>query len=151
MEKYTGFAVQAVYCGIYPREIWSNVGGMGNFNFGEDLELWIKIWKINKMRWYPVEMGENIKEEWAKDSWDFLSMRYNKLEKIMRLLRREYDSLRLKKFEELDLMDIWKSNSIDLGLGDLKSTWFGEGESPALLERTRYLIKSIFSILKEKY
>jgi glycosyltransferase involved in cell wall biosynthesis len=150
IEKCPGFAVQAMYCGFYPRTIWSDVGGMGDYNSGEDFELWLRIWKIQKMKWYPVAMGENIKEEKAKDSWDFFSGRYNKLERIMRLMKREYDSLRLQKYEKLDLPEIWKSNSIDFGLGVMKETWFGEGESLSLFDRTKFVAKSIFRILREE-
>ena len=48
-----GLAVQAIYAGLYPRELWFQAGGMRNLNFGEDFDLWMRIWAMGRMRWTP--------------------------------------------------------------------------------------------------
>ncbi len=91
-------------------------------NAFEDVDMWIRIWELGKMRWYPVLMGENVKE--MGGTYDFLSTRYNKRERITRLLRKEYDLLKTTKIREVDLEKIAKENTIDLGLGEMRTDWF---------------------------
>jgi glycosyltransferase involved in cell wall biosynthesis len=147
LEQYSALAVQAVFLGIFPRSIWTAVGGRGNFNTGEDFEMWMRIWKTGKMKWYPVKMGTNVKEPDAKDSYDFLSSRYGRFEKFTRLLRREFDTIRLRKYERLDLVDVWKSNTVDLGLGKLEEGLFGTRGSPPLWKLPKQFAKSVWQIL----
>lgn len=124
--EWPNHAVQAIYAGVFPRALWDLVGGRRNFNSGEDLDMWMRLWTLGHMKWYPTRMGENLKEPWARDTYDHLSSRYTKLTRIGRLVRREFDLLRLAGYEKLDLADIWKRDSIDLGLGPLETVWFGE-------------------------
>lgn len=120
-----GYAVQAIYAGIFPRFLWRVVGGRGNFNTGEDFDFWMRIHALGRMRWYPLRMGENIKEVGTTDSWDFLSRRYEFLEAMRRLFRSEFDRLRLLSYQELDLVSLWKTHTVDLGLGEMEQIWFG--------------------------
>jgi glycosyltransferase involved in cell wall biosynthesis len=122
LENHTDVAVQAMFLGVFPRPIWEQVGGRRSMNAFEDVDMWIRIWELGKMRWYPVLMGENVKE--AGGTYDFLSTRYNKRERITRLLRKEYDLLKTTKIRELDLEKIAKDNTIDLGLGEMRTDWF---------------------------
>ena len=143
-------AVQAIFVGVYPREIWEAAGGSRDYNYGEDFELWMRIWKMGKMKWYPVRMGTNFKEPGAKDSYDYLSSRYERFEKLSRFARREYDSLRLRRFEKEDLVEIWKSNTVDLGLGELEDSFFGARRSPPLSKLPIHYARSIWQILTER-
>ncbi|UCD92965.1 MAG: glycosyltransferase family 2 protein [Methanobacteriota archaeon] len=147
LEQYPEFAVQAKLFGIFPREIWESVGGRGDFNTGEDFEMWMRIWKIGRMKWYPVQMGTNVKDPSAKDSYDFLSIRYDKFERFTRFLRREFDTIRLRKYEKLDLVNVWKSNAVDFGLGEPDDAFFGTRPSPPFLSLPRHFVRSIWQIL----
>ena len=149
LNNYRDFAVQAIYCGIFPRGIWMQVDGRHDFNTGEDLEMWMRIWLLNKMKWCPVEMGENMKEERAMDSYDHFSSRYGKMEKLKRFIRREYDILRLRKYERYDLVSIWKSNQVDLGLGTLKDDWFGKRKAVSFFNWWAYAARTVVHILRE--
>lgn len=122
-----GYAVQAIYAGLYPRQLWSDVGGMRDLNYGEDLDLWMRIAALGRMRWYPAPMGANIKNPNHQDSQDFLSPRYDRLEQFYRLFRRELDIWKLRRYYQLDLESIRQQNSIDLGLGEQRNRWFGPG------------------------
>lgn len=122
LEKYTDVAIQAMFLGAFPRPIWEQIGGRRSMNAFEDVDMWIRIWELGKMRWYPVLMGENVKE--MGGTYDFLSTRYNKRERITRLLRKEYDLLKTTKIREVDLEKIAKENTIDLGLGEMRTDWF---------------------------
>lgn len=149
LSQYPQFAVQAKLFGIFPREIWETVGGRGNFNTGEDFEMWMRIWKIGRMKWYPVQMGTNFKEPEAKDSYDYMSVRYSRFEKFTRFLRREFDTMRLRRYEKLDLVNLWKSNTVDFGLGELEDTFFGTRGSTPLSGLPRHFAKSILRILTQ--
>ncbi|MFQ6060654.1 MAG: glycosyltransferase [Thermoplasmata archaeon] len=147
LERYRDYAVQAILFGIFPRKIWKRVGGRGNFNAGEDFEMWMKIWKLGRMKWYPVRMGKNVKEANAEGSYDFLSSRYERFEKITRFLRREFDILRLRQYEKMDLVALWKSNMVDFGLAELEETFFGTYRSPPIWRLPIYFARSIYRIL----
>src|SRR6266511_3136017 len=97
--------------------------------------MWMRLHRIGRMKWYPVRMGENLKEPWARDSQDYLSARYRTLERVQRLVRREFDKLRHLEYADWDLQRVWKSNAIDLGLAPTESTWFGVTRPGGLLER----------------
>lgn len=119
-------AVQAVYAGVYPRSIWRKVGGCSNLNVGEDFDMWMRLWRIGRIRWYPVRMGENRKEDFASDRHDFLSSRYTRVVRLRRVVRTGFDRLQLVHYERLDLGSILRENTIDLDLGPMGSSWFGE-------------------------
>lgn len=123
LKKYTDFALQGILCGIFPRDIWVEIGGRSDLNIYEDLDMWIRIWKIGKMKWYPVFIGENIKEKDAQASFEYKSTRYNKLEKIRRFIRRDYDLLKLKEIHKIDLKKMYEENIIDMGLGEMEKEW----------------------------
>lgn len=123
-ENYSEFALQAILCGIFPRDIWVEIGGRRDVNIYEDVDMWVRIWRLGKMRWYPAFMGENLKDAGTQAGQDYMSKRYNRLEKIRRFMRREYDLLRLKDILKTDLEKMYKDNVIDLGLDDPVETWF---------------------------
>jgi glycosyltransferase involved in cell wall biosynthesis len=126
-EDYPELAVQAMFGGVYPRKIMDEVGGWRNFQWSDDLDLWMRVWRIGKMRWYPVSVGENIKEEGADSYMDAFSHRYgSKLEKSLRLLRTEFDWLRLYYVQKLNFLKIIEENTVDFGLDD-KEKWFSKG------------------------
>lgn len=125
LDEYSDVAVQAMFLGVFPRRIWEKIGGRRSLNAFEDVDMWIRIWELGKMRWYPIVMGENVKDEGSDGRYDYLSTRYNKRERITRLLRKEYDLLKTTGLRELDLEKIAQENTIDLGLGELHKDWFG--------------------------
>ncbi len=126
-DEYPHLAVQAIFGGIYPREIMDEVGGWHNFQWGDDLDLWMRVWKLGKMRWYPVAVGGNVKEKGTDSYMDAFSSRYGRrLEKTFRLMRTEFDWLRLYHVQKMDFLKIVEDNSVDLGLGK-KEKWFNEG------------------------
>lgn len=128
---------QAIYAGMYPRALWEKVGGLPNMNIGEDLEMWMQLWMLGKIRWYPVKMGENMKESHASDRLDFMSSRYGRLERLRRLFRSEFDMLLLARYEKMNLDAVWRENTLDLGLGPMEEIWFGHAASPTMLGRLR--------------
>ena len=75
------------------------------------------------MRWYPVPVGTNLKESAAAGSHDYLSRRYPRRERIVRLLRREWDMLKTRDLQLVDLRGIIASNTIDLGLVKAIPLW----------------------------
>jgi glycosyltransferase involved in cell wall biosynthesis len=122
--QYSQYSLQAILCGIFPRNIWVEIGGRRDVNIYEDVDMWVRIWRLEKMRWYPVFMGENLKDPGTQAGQDYMSKRYNRLEKIRRFVRREYDLLRLKEVLKNDLEKMYKANVVDLGLGDPVEIWF---------------------------
>jgi glycosyltransferase involved in cell wall biosynthesis len=148
MSNYPGYAVQAIYAGIFPTVLWRAVGGSGNFNQGEDLEMWMRLLSTGRIRWYPAAMGENIKEPWASDRDDYRSARYPHSEKFRRLCRTEFDSLRLARYERMDLESLRRSNSIDLGLAPTVGSWIGDKRDKTILTRARAFAISAYRILK---
>jgi glycosyltransferase involved in cell wall biosynthesis len=123
-KQYSEFALQAILCGVFPRDIWIQIGGRRDVNIYEDVDMWVRIWKLGKMRWYPVFMGENLKDPGTQAGHDYMSKRYNRMEKLRRFLRREYDLLRLREVLGTDLERMYKANVVDLGLGEPVETWF---------------------------
>jgi glycosyltransferase involved in cell wall biosynthesis len=145
LKEYQNTAVQARYCAVIPRKVWINVGGRRDLNVNEDFDMWMRMWKIGKMKWYPISMGENVKDQEASSSADYLSNRYKKFEKIIRLIRREIDLHRTRKYKNYDFKAIYQENQIDLGLGP-KEKWFGETSNrPWFVEFTRNFIKTLKS------
>src|SRR5436190_11450438 len=101
-------AVQAIYAGVFPRSVWFAVGGRRDLNVGEDFDMWMRIWKVGRMKWYPVPMGENWKELESRNAADYLSQRYPKRERLLRFFRGHVDQLRLHHYSDLDLDAIWR-------------------------------------------
>ncbi len=145
---YPTHAVQAIYAGVFPHHLWRISGGRGNFNVGEDFEMWMRLWRMGRMKWYPVRMGENLKDPGARDAADYLSARYRRLQKITRLLRREFDLLRLVRYEAWDSKGIWKSNTVDLGFGTIQDTWFGDSPRGGLRKRAAAFVRAVWEILE---
>ncbi len=122
LEEYREVAIQAMFLGVFPRTIWEEIGGRRSLNAFEDVDMWIRIWELGRMRWYPVLMGDNVKE--VEGTYDFLSTRYSKKQRVVRLLRKEYDLLKTTRIRELDLEKIAQENTVDLGLGSMRKDWF---------------------------
>ena len=144
LEKYPDTAIQALLCAVIPRDIWEKVGGRRNLNVNEDFDMWMRIWKIGKMKWCAVSMGENLKDDKASSSADYLSVRYGKFEKFQRLIKREIDLLKTRKYKKYDFKAIYRENLLDLGLG-LEEQWFGEGSKELWLVKFG---RNIIQILK---
>lgn len=148
LESFPDLAVQAIFGGIYPRSIMNEVRGWRNFQWGDDLDLWIRVWKIGKMRWYPVAVGENVKEKGTDSYMDAFSHRYgSKLEKSLRMLRTELDWLKLYHVQSSDLLKIVEENTVDFGLGE-KQQWFSGGSKINLRTWVRGVLRKELSILK---
>ena len=141
-------AVQAIYAGTFPRALWREVGGRHDFNSGEDLEMWMRLLQVGHMKWYPVRMGDNIKEAWARDSEDFKSSRYSRYGRLSRLMRSEFDQLRLARYDAMDLRAIWKSNTIDFGLGKMEQIWFGERPRLSLPDRIGVFMRRVWHLIQ---
>jgi len=116
LARFRSVAVQAVFCGIFPRQLWAAIGGRRSLNTNEDVDMWIRLWKLGLMRWYPVPVGVNVKEPSATGSFDHLSNRYERGERFARLFRREWDLLKTRDLQRIDLKAVITSNTIDLGL-----------------------------------
>jgi len=123
LEHHSMFSLQAIFCGLFPRRQWIVVGGRRNLNTNEDVDMWIRLWRLGTMRWYPVPMGDHQKEPWAEGSADYRSLRYPKRERVLRLLRREWDFFKTRKLESLDLAEIIAANTIDVGIGPRPGVW----------------------------
>ena len=123
LEQFSAFALQALFCGIYPREQWAAIGGRRSLNTNEDVDMWVRLWRLGWMRWYPIPVGTNLKESAAAGSHDYLSRRYPRRERIARLLRREWDMLKTRDLQLVDLRGIIASNTIDLGLVKAIPLW----------------------------
>ncbi|UCE36845.1 MAG: glycosyltransferase family 2 protein [Thermoplasmata archaeon] len=151
IDEYPNLAVQAIFGGVYPRKIMDEVRGWRNFQWGDDLDLWMRVWKIGKMKWYPVAVGENVKEI-GKDSYmDAFSKRYGrKFEKSSRMLRTEFDWLRLYYVQKMDFLKIVEENSVDLQLGD-KEKWFNEAAKTNLRKWILGVLRKEKRILTGKY
>ena len=145
-----GLAVQAVYAGLYPRELWFQAGGMHNLNFGEDFDLWMRIWHMGRMRWTPVVMGENRKPATEQDIGDVVSRRYRRRQRVWRLVRRELDFLCLRDYRQLDLDAVLRSGLVYLGLGEMQPAWFGEGELPSAHSWILHTARNIHDILADR-
>jgi len=145
-----GLAVQAIYAGLYPRELWFQAGGMRNLNFGEDFDLWMRIWAMGRMRWTPVVMGENRKPATEQDTDDVVSRRYRRRQMVWRLVQREFDFLRLRGYRQLDLDAVLRSGLVDLGLGEMQPEWFGEGGPPSARSWILHMARNIHDILLDR-
>jgi hypothetical protein len=145
-ERYSDIALQALFCGLFPKEIWKRIGGRGDYNIYEDLDMWIKIWRLGKIKWYPVVIGENIKDTTA--SWEYESKRYGKLEKVRRLVRREYDLIRLRRIHTIDLKKMYEDNIVDLGLGKMQDKWVKNVPKEGFIRTNKTRARALINILK---
>ena len=99
------------------------------------------------MRWYPVLMGENLKDSGATDAADYLSGRYTKAERLVRFLRGRLDRVKLAEHRGLDLEAIWRANSVDLGLGPRRDSWFSRKASEGIVRWAKSSGRSVWEIL----
>lgn len=120
---YPGFSVQAVFCGIFPRDQWERAGGRRSLNTNEDVDMWVRILKLGTMRWYPVVLGENLKEPEAWGRADYLSRRYTPRERVLRLLRREWDFVKTGPIARIDIGEMIEKNTIDFQLDVRVPEW----------------------------
>lgn len=137
------FAVQALYCGVFPRTVWRNVGGRRSLNTHEDLDMWVRIWRTGKMRWYPFALGQNVKEPHASGGLDFLSSRYSRTGRLRRVLRRHYDLWKTSGLSSLDLVDMYRHNQVDLGLGPPFDRWFDNRQKLSLVRQCALLTREL--------
>jgi len=145
LEKFSDFAVQAIYCGVYPKEVWKESGGRRNMNVKEDVDAWMRIWELGKMKFYPVSMGRNIKEVDRTASMDYLSVRYGKTEKFLRLFMREIDLLKARWYNKYDFFKVYRNNIIDMGLGQHERWFFEVPKRPWPVKVTRDVIRILKS------
>ena len=75
------------------------------------------------MKWFPVALGRNLKEEVAWGMDDHLSNRYSNRERVLRLIRREWDLMKTRGLGKLDLTRLIRENTIDLGIGAPPGQW----------------------------
>lgn len=141
--EWPGHAIQAIYAGVFPRFIWKIVGGRANRNIREDFDMWMRVAALGRMRWYPVRMGENLKEAWARDADDYSSARYTRARQLRRLLRSRLELLTMLKYGRVDLASLWRRNSVDLGLGPLEDQWFGEQVSAGFMGWGRGSVRAL--------
>ena len=123
MELCPSLSVQAIWGAIFVREQWVQAGGRRSLNTNEDADLWLRICKLGTMRWYPVRLGENLKETTAWGRSDHLSSRYPRRERVLRLLRREWDLHKTREAEKTDLQALIDSNTIDLRVAHAAERW----------------------------
>lgn len=146
--EYPHDAVQAIYAGVYPRSLWFDAGGMRDLNYGEDVDLWVRLWRMGRIRFYPARLGDNRKEEAARDRFDPFSSRYGKAEGMGRLLRREFDYWRLRSLFRQDLEGMWKGNAVDFGLGVLEGRWVTAEPPTSPMNRLAQTGRSLLRILR---
>ena len=133
-----GLSLQAIFCGIFPRDQWIRAGGRRSLNTNEDVDLWLRIHRLGTMRWFPVSLGENVKEAFAWGKGDYLSSRYPWRERATRLIRREWDLLKTRPVQRTDLERLIRANTLDLGLGPPPGAW---PQSRVQTSRSRHLIE----------
>jgi len=111
-------AIKAGFAHIYPRHVLDAVGGWGNLNC-DDWDLTVRIWKKGLgVKVYPVDLGENIKEENASSDFDFLSSRYGRLDGLMRWANIEIEKLGMNGRWCVDISEVYRDLYIDMGLGE---------------------------------
>ena len=116
-ERCPEWSLQAVFCGLFPRNQWIAAGGRRSLNTNEDLDMWVRLARLGTMRWYPIYTGENLKEADAWGRGDYLSARYSRGERILRLARREWDRIKTREIELINIQALIAANLVDLGLG----------------------------------
>lgn len=61
MDSRISYGLSAVYSQIYPRDVLAKVGGWRDFQYWEDVDLWIRLANLGLYHTYPVVCGENFK------------------------------------------------------------------------------------------
>jgi len=61
LERRPAYALVATYSGCYPRAALDAVGGWRDFQYWEDVDLWIRLASKGLYRTYPMRCGENQK------------------------------------------------------------------------------------------
>jgi len=117
--RYANLSLQAIFCGIFPRDQWVRAGGRRSLNTNQDVDLWIRIARQGTMRWYPVFVGENVKEASAAGRADYLSKRYDRRERTIRLLRKEFDPFKTRELARVNLVDLITANMMTSTSGSL--------------------------------
>jgi glycosyltransferase involved in cell wall biosynthesis len=148
LNEYSGYAMQAILCGIFPRKIWEKIGGRRDLNVYEDVDMWVRIWRLGKMRFYPVLMGENVKDPSTQAGLDFMSQRYKKMEKVKRFVRKEYDLIRLREVTRSDLEKMFRENVVDLELAEPEKTWFKNAPRLGFLRYVNVRRREMMRILR---
>lgn len=123
LAQFADLSVQAIFCGIFPRDQWVEVGGRRSLNTNEDVDLWLRLLRLGTMRWYPVSLGENLKEPEAWGEADYRSLRYPPRERVSRLLRREWDILKTRQVQSVDLNAVVAAHTVDMGLDTILGPW----------------------------
>ncbi len=123
LEMFPEISVQALYCGVFPRVQWTGVGGRRSLNTNEDFDMWVRLAKRDWIRWYPVAVGTNLKDSKALGSFDHLSERYPRGERILRLIRRQWDLWKTRELRSIDIGDMIRRGSVDLNLGARVNEW----------------------------
>ncbi len=135
LQNCPGLSVQAIFGGIFPREQWISSGGRRSLNTNEDVDLWLRLCRLGTMRWYPVSLGENVKEAAAWGKADYLSSRYTRRERAFRLLRREWDLLKTRPVQQTNLDALIEPNIIDFRLGPRPGRWPQSREQISIVSR----------------
>gem|GEM_PF-4553489 len=123
VEEFPEFGFQAIFLGVFPRALWNLVRGQRSLNIYEDVDFWLRLHALGRMRWYPRAMGDNLKESEAEGRFDHFSSRYSKMEQLTRLVRREWDLWSTRQYEGVDLESIIRQNTLDFGLGESAGGW----------------------------
>ena len=149
LDAYLNLSVQALFCGIFPRDQWVRIGGRRSLNTNEDLDMWFRLLQLGTMRWYPVQMGEHLKEPWAEGSADYRSARYSRPDQIFRLFRREWDLFKTRRLNRLDLSTIIQRNTLDMALGPAPGTWPGSRKWQSLVQRAVQLTRELKQVSRK--
>jgi len=142
------YAVQMPFLGLFPRGVWESVGGRRSLNTYEDVDMWLRVHALGKMRWYPVPAGENLKEPEAHGGGDYASHRYPRWERIFRLLRRELDLWKTRDSEGVDIEGLIRANTVDLGMGATLPRWVTNRPAVRPGERGRVFGRLLFQVLR---
>lgn len=148
LSGYSQFSVQAIQAGAFPRDQWIHVGGRRSLNTNEDADMWLRIETLGSMRWYPVSLGENLKDPSAWGRFDHLSNRYQKSERVRRLLRRELDLLKTREVEHANLSEHISRFMIDMELGPVPKEWPQHRTHDNSLEHLLRLARELMRILR---
>ena len=69
-------------------------------------------------------------------------------ERIARLVRSEFDRLRLSRYEAFDLRSVLAANTVDFGLGSVTNHWFGERHMSSLRQEIPAFARSLSRIVR---
>jgi len=83
LERRPPYALVATYAGCYPRAAVDAVGGWRDFQYWEDVDLWIRLAAQGLLRAYPMKCGENHKR--APAAWEKTHRLYAKMRDTLAL------------------------------------------------------------------